>query len=82
MKDNSKIFFDLFKGMPNIEYITVDPEIESFLWEQYSASALSSLLPQLKYINGSALILGQVADKDKESEIGRASCRERVYGLV
>eukprot|EP00826_Nyctotherus_ovalis_P033880 TRINITY_DN2766_c0_g1_i3.p1 TRINITY_DN2766_c0_g1~~TRINITY_DN2766_c0_g1_i3.p1 ORF type:complete len:235 (+),score=44.62 TRINITY_DN2766_c0_g1_i3:1043-1747(+) len=73
--------------MPAIEYITVDSEIETFLWKEHANNSLCSLLPSLKYINNRALVLGQLADEDKESmiryviaNIWRIACHFRVPG--
>jgi len=55
--------------MSNIENITVDSEIEAYLWKEYAAGTLSTILPSLKYINNYALVLGQSKDEDKENTI-------------
>lgn len=73
--------------MPAIEHITVDSEIENFLWKEYANNSLYSLLPSLKYINSRALVLGQPADEEKEgmiryviANIWRIACHFRVPG--
>jgi tubulin--tyrosine ligase-like protein 12 len=55
--------------MSNIECITVDSEIEEYLWKEYAAGTLFTILPSLKYINNYALVLGQSKDEDKETTI-------------